>query len=257
MDIATFNVNGIRARMDAIFRWIEQRDPDVICLQETKVTDDLFPRERFDEAGYHLAFAGQKSFNGVAILSKTPIEDVRVGIADLEDPQVRVIRGTVKGIQIINVYVPNGTAVGHDKFHYKMRWLDAFHADLAAHYSVNDPVVMLGDFNIAPEDRDVYDVEAWGPDETPCSPQERAHYQRLVDWGFIETFREHNDGEDLFSWWDYRAGRFWRGEGLRIDHVMATPLLAAQCSGCRIDVETRRRKKASDHAPVVGTFDLT
>jgi len=256
MDIATFNVNGIRSRMDAIFRWIEQRDPDVMCLQETKVVDELFPRERFDEAGYHLVFAGQKSFNGVAILSKTPIEDVRVGIENFEDPQARVIRGTVNGVQLINVYIPNGTALGDPKFEYKMRWLEAFHKDLAANYNVDDPVVMLGDFNIAPEDRDVYDAEAWGPD-TPCTPVERAHYQRWVDWGFIETFRAHNDAEDLFSWWDYRGGRFWRGEGLRIDHVMATPSLAAQCSGCRIDIETRRRKKPSDHAPVVATFDLS
>jgi exodeoxyribonuclease-3 len=255
MDIATFNVNGIRSRLDAFFRWTDQRDPDVICLQETKVVDEQFPRERFDEAGYHIAFAGQKSYNGVAILSKTPIENVRVGIEGFEDPQVRVIRATVGGVKIINVYVPNGTAVGHEKFAYKMRWLDAFHADLATHYSPDDPIVMLGDFNIAAEDRDVYDVEDWGPD-TPCSPEERLHYKRLIDWGFVDTFRQHSDAEDQFSWWDYRGGRFWRGEGLRIDYVVATQTLAEQCTACRIDIETRRRKKASDHAPVVATFSL-
>lgn len=256
MILATWNVNSIRARQQRVLAWLAERGPDVVCLQETKVVDDDFPRAEIEAAGYHAAFHGQKSYNGVAILARKPIEDVRCGFVDGgDDDQARCIAGTIDGVRVLCVYVPNGKAPGTDKYLFKLEWLARLRAHLEAHCSTDAPVVLCGDFNVAPEDRDVHDPAAW-QGEIHCSDPERQALARVVDWGLVDTFRLHHEEGGLYSWWDYRMLGFPKNKGLRIDHIYVTPPLAARCVEASIDREARKGKQPSDHAPVLAAFRL-
>lgn len=255
MRIATWNVNSLRARLELALNWLAEDGPDIVCLQETKVTDDLFPHESLSELGYGVAFAGQKTYNGVAILSRLPIEDVLTSLpgAPGEDEK-RFIAATVNGIRVINIYVPNGQEVSSPKFQYKLDWLDCLQTFLQTTHRPEESLALCGDFNIAPEARDLYDPEEWDG-EVLFHPDERAAFTRFVDWGLGDTFRMHHEDAGLYSWWDYRGGAFRRNLGIRIDHILATPPLAQRCTDVTLERELRRLPKPSDHIPVVATFE--
>ena len=254
--VATWNVNSIRSRLDHVLDWLRAERPDVLCLQETKTPDDRFPADPFRDAGYSVEWAGQKAYNGVAVISREPLKDVRAGFPGDPDPaQARVLSGTWRGVRVIDVYVPNGSEVGSTKYRYKLEWLAALLRWLEADHDRARPLLLAGDFNIAPEDRDVYDPEAWRG-KVLCSDRERKALAELMSWGLGDLFRRHHDAAGLYSWWDYRAGRFRRGQGLRIDLALATEPLAASSRSCRIDEGPRRLPKPSDHAPMVAGFDL-
>jgi len=253
--IATWNVNSLRARLDLTLRWLGEAKPDVVCLQETKVTDNLFPIEAIREAGWaHVAWYGQPTYNGVAMLSRHPLSDVRKGFDDgVDDPQARLIGATVQGIRVYGLYVPNGHAVGSEKFFYKLQWLERFLAILNAETSSDQPVLVCGDLNIAPDD-----VDVWDPFEMEgkllCHTEERRRLQDWMDWGLHDAFRVHEPFACDYSWWDYRQMGFERNHGLRIDHILVTPSLLERCQGVEIHRHTRGWDKPSDHAPVVATF---
>ncbi|MEW6126658.1 MAG: exodeoxyribonuclease III [Acidobacteriota bacterium] len=251
MKIATWNVNSIAARLPVVLQWIESAAPDVLCLQEIKCLDEKFPREEFMMRGYTVETHGQKTYNGVAILSKTESEDVRRGFPQDDDTaQARMIAAIVSGIRIINVYVPNGQAIGTDKYGYKLDWLKRLRRFLDTTCDKNSPVLMCGDFNVAPEDIDVHDPKAW-EGQVLVSPQEREALKEVTDWGFIDIFRSFNQEVQEYSWWDYRAMAFRRNMGLRIDHIWVTEPLAARCKEVFIDKEPRKWERPSDHTPVV------
>ncbi|HKR14572.1 MAG TPA: exodeoxyribonuclease III [Pyrinomonadaceae bacterium] len=251
MLIATWNVNSIIARMPVFLRWLDDVKPDVICMQETKVTDDKFPLLVFQERGYQCQLFGQQTYNGVAILTRCACETSHRGYpGDDETAQSRLITSTVEGIQIINVYMPNGQAVGSDKYEMKLGWMRRFREFLDANYDPSTPVLLCGDFNVAPEDRDVHDVRLW-QDRIMFSDQEHAALQHIKDWGFTDAYRLHNEEAGKFTWWDYRAGAFRRNLGLRIDHIWITEPLVSRVVRTWIDVETRKWEKPSDHAPVI------
>ncbi|MBM3226574.1 MAG: exodeoxyribonuclease III [Candidatus Tectomicrobia bacterium] len=254
MRIATWNVNSLRVRLDALLPWLAEDGPEVLCLQETKVTDDLFPLDTLTAAGYQAVFTGQKTYNGVAILSRLPITDVLQALpgAPPEDEK-RFIAGTIAGVRIINVYVPNGQAVGSPKFHYKLAWLQALQAFLAGTYRAEDSVLICGDFNIAPEARDVYD-ESKAEGEILCHPEERAAFAALLALGLHDTLRLHHAEGGLYSWWDYRAMAFRRNMGYRIDHILVTAPLAARCTEVTFARDLRKLPKPSDHIPVIAAF---
>lgn len=254
MRIATWNVNSVRARLPRITPWLEEHGPDVLCLQETKVVDDIFPREPFEEAGYNVEVFGQKSYNGVAICAKGPIEDVVRGFpGDSDEEQKRVIGGIVGDVMILNLYVPNGSSVGSEKFAYKMDWLAKLDAFVKDRYDAGEKVVVTGDFNITFDDRDVHDPEKWH-EKIHCSTEERDALARVMDFGLSDALRKHHDDAGLYTWWDLRAGAFWKDWGLRIDHfLMSDPALEA-CTAVEIDREQRKGKGASDHAPVIATL---
>jgi exodeoxyribonuclease III len=255
--IATWNVNSLRVRLETLVPWLTQDGPDVVCLQETKVTDDLFPIQALADLGYQAVFTGQKTYNGVALLSRLPITDVVLALpgAPLEDEK-RFIAATIAGVRVINVYVPNGQAVGSPKFFYKLAWLQALLTFVATAYTPEDVVLLCGDFNIAPEARDVYDAsQAEGG--ILFHPDERAAFARLLTWGLHDTLRLHRQEGGLYSWWDYRALAFQRNLGFRIDHILVTPPLAARCTTVTLERELRKLPKPSDHIPVVATFSET
>lgn len=254
MRIATWNVNSLRARLELVLAWLRQGGPEVVCLQETKVTDDAFPAEALVEAGYQTVFTGQKTYNGVAILSRLPLTEVCKALPEAPgDDEKRFIAATVHGTRIINVYVPNGQAVGSAKFHYKLAWLEQLRTYLATTYTLETPLVLCGDFNVAPEPRDVYDAtEVDG--EILFHPEERAAFGRLIDWGLHDALRLHHQEGELYSWWDYRAGAFRRNRGFRIDHILVTPSVAARCTAVTLERDLRRLPKPSDHIPVVATL---
>jgi len=255
MKIATWNVNSLRVRLPHVLQWLEAAQPDVLAIQETKTVDEQFPLAELEAAGYNAVFAGQKTYNGVAILSKSPATDVVTDIPDLDDPQRRILAATIDGVRIVNLYVVNGAEVGSDKYAYKLDWLAKVTAWLqqqAAHYP---QLVVLGDFNIAPEDRDVHDPVAWG-DGILCSPAERAALQAIQALGLSDTFRQFTQPDKSFSWWDYRGGGFRRNHGLRIDLILASKPLADACQSCVIDREPRTWEKPSDHTPVVAEFSV-
>lgn len=252
--IATWNVNSLRVRLETLGPWLAQDGPDVVCLQETKVTDDLFPTQALADLGYQAAFTGQKTYNGVALLSRLPMTDVVTALpgAPPEDEK-RFIAATIAGVRVMNVYVPNGQAVASPKFVYKLAWLQALQAFLATTYTPEEVVLLCGDFNIAPEARDVYDpMKAAG--EILFHPDERAAFTRLLAWGLHDTLRLHHQEGGLYSWWDYRAMAFRRNVGFRIDHILVTPPLAARCTAVTLERELRKLPKPSDHIPVVATF---
>lgn len=253
MKIATWNVNSLRVRLPHVLQWLEAAQPDVLAIQETKTVDEQFPLAELEAAGYNAVFAGQKTYNGVAILSKSPATDVVTDIPDLDDPQRRILAATIDGVRVVNLYVVNGAEVGSDKYAYKLNWLEKVTAWLQQQAALYPSLVVLGDFNIAPEDRDVHDPVAWG-EGILCSPAERGALQAIQALGLSDTFRQFAQPDKSFSWWDYRGGGFRRNHGLRIDLILASKPLADVCQSCVIDREPRTWEKPSDHTPVVAEF---
>ena len=254
MKIATWNVNSLKVRLPHVLDWAEQQRPDVIALQEIKTTDDKFPGDAIAAAGYRAVFAGQKTYNGVAILSRSVPEEVQTDIPGLEDPDRRILAATVSGVRVVNLYVVNGREVGSEKYHYKLRWLEAVRRFVGAELARFERLVVLGDFNIAPEDRDIHDPELWH-EKILCSTPEREAFGRLLDTGLQDTFRLFEQKENSFSWWDYRAAAFRRDRGLRIDLILANREMAGRCTACAIDKAPRRWERPSDHTPVIAHFE--
>lgn len=255
MLITTWNINSVRARLDNLAAWLGRFQPDVVCLQELKCQDEQFPRAEIEALGYHVATHGQKTYNGVGILARWPVEDVVRGMQDgVEDDHARVIAGTVQGVRVVSVYCPNGQAVGAPAYQYKLEWFDRLRRYLDTRHSPAEPLVLCGDFNVAPEDRDVHDPIAW-QGSALVSDAERAALEHVRGFGLVDTFRQHHQEAARFSWWDYRMLAFPKNQGLRIDMVYATQPLAARCTESGIDREARKGKQPSDHAPVWARFD--
>ncbi len=250
MKIASWNVNSLNVRLPHLLQWLENTRPDVVCLQETKLEDAKFPEDALLERGWRSAFAGQKTYNGVAILAREPIADVQVGIPGFDDDQRRVIAASVGGLRVVDLYVVNGQAVGSEKYDYKLRWLDAVHGWLADELCRHPDLVVLGDFNIAPDERDVHDPALWNDDSILTSTAERAALRRLLALGLHDGYRLHSDEAGQFSWWDYRAAGFRRNLGLRIDLALVSDALRPRCVAAGIDREPRTWERPSDHAPV-------
>lgn len=254
MKIATWNVNSLRVRLSQVLEWLARETPDALCLQETKVPDEDFPEAALREAGYFAAFSGQKTYNGVAILARQPLTALTRELPGADHAQRRFLAADLDGIRIVNVYVPNGESVDSDKFGYKLAWLEALAQHLRAELVKHPRLVVVGDFNIAPEDRDVHDPQAW-QGQVLFSEPERAALQQLFALGLKDSFRLFEQPEASFSWWDYRQGAFRRNRGLRIDHILSSPELAGVCRSCRIDTDPRRAERPSDHAPVIAEFN--
>lgn len=252
--IASWNVNSLNVRLPHVLAWCEVAGPDVLALQETKLTDDRFPVEALTEAGYHSVYSGQKTYNGVAILSREPATDIVTDIDGLDDPQRRILCATIGAVRVIDLYVVNGSEVGSEKFAYKLHWLEKVTAMIADEMKKHEKVVVLGDFNIAPDDRDVHDPDAWR-EKILCSTQERNALQKILDLGLADTFRLFEQEENTWSWWDYRMAAFRRDMGLRIDLILASQALAGVCRASYVDKEPRRQERPSDHAPVVAEFE--
>ncbi|MEM6731580.1 MAG: exodeoxyribonuclease III [Myxococcota bacterium] len=255
MKLVTWNVNSIKAREERALAWVKKHEPDVLCLQELKVVTEKFPYDAFRELGYEAAVNGQKTYNGVAILSRLDMSDVVIGMPDdAPDEQARVISAEVEGIRVIDVYVPNGSTVGSDKWRYKLAWFERLFDHLESNHDPDAPIVLCGDFNIAPDDHDVARPEEWS-NSVLCHPDARSFFRRLVDWGFEDTFRKHHPDGGVYSWWDYRQLGFPKGNGLRIDHILATGAVEETSRSGAIDREERKGKQPSDHAPVIVDFD--
>lgn len=254
MKIAAWNVNSLKVRLPHLLDWLSEASPDVVCLQELKLEDHNFPRAEIEVAGYQVAFSGQKTYNGVALLARQAIADVVCGNPHFPDEQKRLISGTVGDTRVICAYMPNGQAVGSEKYDYKLRWLDALAIWLKEELVKYPKLALCGDYNIAPDDRDVHDPKAWAGNIL-CSPAERAAFQRLLDLGLQDSFRLFEQPEKTFSWWDYRMLGFQKNLGLRIDHVLLTRQLAEKCSAAGVDRAPRKRERPSDHAPVWAMVD--
>ena len=250
MKLATWNVNSLKVRLPHVLDWLAANPVDVLCLQETKQPDSDFPQAELQAAGYHSVFSGQKTYNGVAILSRTPASDVQMGIPDFADEQKRVIAVTVSDIRVVCVYVPNGQSIDSDKYRYKLAWLAALHDWLKEELMRYPKLALLGDYNIAPEDRDVYDPKAWEGNVLVSEP-ERQKFRNLLQLGLHDSFRLFGQAEKSYSWWDYRMMAFRRNMGLRIDHILISEPLVALCKSCMIDKAPRKLERPSDHAPVV------
>jgi exodeoxyribonuclease-3 len=250
MKLATWNVNSLAVRLPQLLDWLAANPVDAIVLQETKITDDKFPHAPIEAAGYEVQWFGQRTYNGVAMLSRTPATDVVRNIPGFVDEQARVIAGTVGGFRVVNGYFPNGQAPDSDKFTYKMRWLQALHDWLQGELQQHERLVLLGDYNIAPEDRDVYDPVAWAG-QIHCTPQEREHFRQLLALGLHDAFRLFEQPPKSWSWWDYRNLAFRKNQGLRIDHVLISEALKPRVTACTIDKLPRKNERPSDHAPVV------
>lgn len=254
MKVATWNVNSLRVRLPHVLKWVEREQPDVLALQETKMRDDEFPADAFSQYGYLATFSGQSAYNGVAVLSRAPLADVTYDIGGgYADEQRRVLGATIGGVRLWSLYVPNGQSVDSDKYRYKLEWLAALRALLADELARHPELLFVGDFNIAPEDRDVHNPEAWRG-KIMCSDAERAALGSLNELGLRDTFRLFEQPEKVFSWWDYRALAFRRNQGLRIDLVLASAALSQKCRSCRIDKEPRGWERPSDHVPVIAEF---
>ena len=249
MKLATWNVNSLKVRLGQLTDWLAQEMPDAICLQETKLEDARFPASELEAAGYRASFCGQKTYNGVAIVSLRPLSEISTGIPGFADEQKRVIAATLDGVRIVCLYAPNGQAVGSEKYDYKLRWYAALRDWLAGEVSRHPRLAVLGDLNVAPEDRDVHDPQAW-QGQVLVSEAERAAFRALLGLGLKDGFRLFEQPEKSFSWWDYRMMGFRRNAGLRIDHILLSPELAAGCSACAIDKAPRKLERPSDHAPV-------
>jgi exodeoxyribonuclease-3 len=255
MNIATWNVNSIRARIDRVAPWLREHQPDVVCLQETKVVNELFPRELLEDEGYNLEVFGQKAYNGVAILSKHPVEDVVRGLpGDGEDAERRVIGCIVKDFMILNLYVPNGQNLGTEKFKFKLEWLGRLRQFLDEKYDTSEKVVVTGDFNITFDDRDVHDPERLR-ETIHCSTPEREALQHVMDFGLDDALRKHHEEAGIYTWWHYRAGAFFKKQGLRIDHFLVSAPALEVCTGVEVHTAERAEKGSSDHAPVVASFE--
>jgi exodeoxyribonuclease-3 len=254
MKIATWNVNSIRARQERLLAWLRRAQPDVLCLQELKATDDAFPNEVIQRSGYHAAVFGQKTYNGVAILSRTKPARVFRGMPGFDDPQARVLMAEVKGISIISVYVPNGESVGSEKYRYKLQWFQRLREFLEARFKPTDPVILCGDFNVARDEKDVARPDAWVK-TVLFHPEVRDAMEHLLAWGLVDVFRQQHPEGGLYSWWDYRMLAFPKNDGLRLDYILATAPLAKCCASAEIDREERKGEKPSDHAPVTAVFE--
>lgn len=254
MKIATWNVNSLKVRLPQVLDWLTATQVDVLCLQETKLDDPHFPQTEIEAAGYRVAFSGQKTYNGVAILSRLPLTDIQIGIPDFQDEQRRVIAATLGNTRIVCVYIPNGQTIDSDKYPYKLAWLSALTAWLKKEVNAHTRLALLGDYNIAPEDRDMYDPVGWAG-QVLCSAAERAAFDGLLALGLSDCFRQFEQPEKSYSWWDYRQAGFRRNLGLRIDHILATPVLAATCTACHIDINPRRNERPSDHTPVIAEME--
>ena len=253
MQLATWNVNSLTVRLPQVLDWLSANPVDALVLQETKTTDDKFPREAIEAAGYHVAFFGQKTYNGVALLSRSEITEVVKNIPNFEDDMARVIAGTVAGVRVIGAYFPNGQAPDSDKFVYKMRWLEALQNWLREELKQHPKLVLMGDFNITVDDRDVWDPVGL-KDTIHCTVEERAHFQALIDLGTHDAYRLFEQAEKSYSWWDYREFAFRRNRGLRIDHILVSDALKASVQACVIDKAPRKNERPSDHTPVVVTL---
>ncbi len=255
MKIATWNVNSLRVRLPQVLDWLAANPVDVLALQETKLQDEQFPEDALSDAGYHAVFSGQKTYNGVATLSRDAAGDVLCGLPQYDDPQRRFLAATIGGVRVVNVYVPNGQDVTSDKYVYKLDWLARLREAVATELKRHAHLVVVGDFNIAPADADVHDPAAW-EGRVLFSEPEKAALAALLDLGLCDSFRLFDQAPQTFSWWDYRAAGFRRNAGLRIDHILASRALAEACHACYVDVEPRRQERPSDHAPVVAEFDV-
>ena len=254
MKLATWNVNSLKVRLPQVLQWLQENPVDALCLQETKTVDEKFPAAEIEAAGYGVVYSGQKTYNGVAILSKHPMTEVVKNNPLFEDEQQRIISATITGARIICAYIPNGQAVDSDKYQYKLRWLAALQKWLTQECQTYPELALLGDYNIAPEDRDVHDPAAW-EGQILVSEAERAAFQLLQSLNLKDAFRLFDQADKLFSWWDYRQMAFRRNMGMRIDHILLSPPLAARCSACVIDRLPRKWEQPSDHTPVVATID--
>jgi exodeoxyribonuclease III len=250
MKLATWNVNSLNVRLPHVLDWLAANQPDVVCLQETKQEDHKFPYEALAAAGYQAVHSGQKTYNGVAILSRHAITDTAFGIPGFADEQKRVIAATIAGLRVVCAYFPNGQSVDSDKYHYKLRWMEALTAWLEQELKVYPALVLLGDYNIAPEDCDVHDPAAW-EGQVLVSPREREAFRKLADLGLHDTFRLFEQAVGSYSWWDYRMAGFRRNLGLRIDHILVSKPLVHECISCSIDIAPRKLERPSDHTPVV------
>lgn len=255
MKIASFNVNSIRSRLPVVLDWLTENQPDVLCVQETKVQDVDFPAEPFDQAGYNYIFKGQKSYNGVAIFSKDKPKNITFGLDDDPQDQPRLIKAEIKSIAIVNTYVPQGYLPDSEKFQYKLDWFGRLRRYFEKHFKPADPVIWVGDLNIAPEPIDVYDPKAL-LGHVCYHPAVHKALQEVMQWGFVDVFRMHNKNAGEYTFWDYRMiNSFKRNLGWRLDHIMATKPLAEKCIACRIDKKPRIAEKPSDHTPIIAEFD--
>lgn len=255
--IATWNVNSIKVRLEHVLEWLKTNEPDVLALQELKLPTENFPHEAFEEVGYRAVVSGQKTYNGVAVLSREKIDnnDVVTDLPGMDDPQRRVLGVTVKGVRILDLYVPNGQSVGSEKYEYKLQWFQQLQKLVKKELRQYEKFVTLGDFNIAPADIDVHDPEEW-QGSVLCSDQEREALTKLCDLGLADCYRQLHPDTQQFSWWDYRMNAYKRKRGLRIDHILASEALASNCEVCNVDEEPRKWERPSDHAPVVAVFDV-
>jgi exodeoxyribonuclease-3 len=254
MKVVTWNVNSVGARRERLLAWLKKNEPDLMCLQELKAVDDGFPRQEVEALGYQVATFGQRTYNGVAILAKAPLEDVRRSFEDGEDDaECRFISARVQGLTVMSCYCPNGQTMESPKFNYKLRWFDRLLAYLEKHHKPSEPLLVCGDYNIAPEDRDCYAPDEWR-DSVLFHESVKDKFRALLSYGLVDTYRLHVADAGKYSWWDYRMLGFPKGKGLRIDHILATRVLAERCESSMIDREERKGKLPSDHAPVVATF---
>jgi exodeoxyribonuclease III len=255
MKIATWNVNSLKVRLPHVLDWLATVQPDALCLQETKTEDGGFPFAALETAGYRAIHNGQKTYNGVAILARSEPLDVTRNLPDFDDVQKRIVAATVAGVRLVCAYMPNGQAVASEKYEYKLKWLAALARWLGEELQRHSQLALLGDFNIAPDDRDVHDPAAW-QGQILCSELERDAFRKLVDLGLADAFRLFEQPEKSFSWWDYRMMAFRRNIGLRIDHILLSPALADRCRSCGIDKAPRKLERPSDHAPVIAELEL-
>jgi len=255
MKIATWNVNSIRVRLPRLIAWLKRVEPDVVCLQETKVIDDNFPLAELEELGYKCLINGQKTYNGVAILSKLPMMDPLLNLpADSPEVERRLVSATIDGIRIIGAYAPNGGFVGSERYSYKLDWFRRLRSYLDSSFSPEHPLLVCGDLNVAPEDRDVWDPAKWRG-KILFSEPEKEQFQHLRAWGLEDALRLRHQESGLYTWWDYRAGAFRRGQGLRIDHVLISKPLVGRCATVEVDLNERKGDKPSDHAPVIMSLE--
>jgi len=250
MKLATWNVNSLKVRLPQVVEYLAARKPDVLCLQENKLEDEKFPVNDINAVGYHAAFSGQKTYNGVAILSRSVPAEVAKGIDGYDDPQKRVIAATIDGVRVICIYIPNGESVVSQKYQYKLSWLGRLIAWIKQQLEAHPRLALLGDYNIAPEDRDVHDPKFWAG-KVLFSDPEKAAFRDLITLSLQDSFRLFEQPEKSYSWWDYRLNGFKRNLGLRIDHILLSPELAKQCRSCSIDRLMRANERPSDHAPVI------
>lgn len=253
--IATWNVNSLRVRMDHVLDWLQAHSPDILALQETKLVDEVFPEQMFTDIGYRAVFSGQKTYNGVAVISKRQASEVLTDFPSYTDPQRRILFANFNDLSILNLYVPNGSEIGSEKYNYKLEWLTHMRSFVETILHGESNLVVLGDFNIAPADEDVHDPEEWQGKVLVSTP-EREHFFQLLDAGMVDCYRHLNKDSREFSWWDYRAASFRRNRGLRIDHILASSGLSQYCRSCVIDKAPRGLEKPSDHTPVVAEFDI-